>query len=105
MTDDQLKNLFSYHAPFGDQAKRYELIRAAGLILAQTIQELAPESAEKTTAIRRVQESVMYANAAIACNESPRCSLCGAVIVPGQESERVAGGDVAHVVCLDRKGR
>lgn len=69
MTEAQLKAIFTYHAPHGDQAARYETLRAAGLLLAAAIHDLAPESGEKTLAIRRVQEAVMYANAAIACNE------------------------------------
>lgn len=66
-----LERIFTYHPPQGDQAQRYEQLRAAGLVLADKINRLAPESAEKTLAIRRVQEAVMYANAAIACNEAP----------------------------------
>lgn len=64
-----LDNLFTYHRPFGNQAKRYEEMRAAGKSLAQTIVKLAPSSPEQTLAIRRVQEAVMWANASIACNE------------------------------------
>ena len=71
MTEAQIKTIFSYHPPHGDQAQRYERLRAGGGELARLINDFAPESAEKTLAIRRVQEAVMYANAAIACNEPP----------------------------------
>lgn len=64
-----LDNLFTYHPPFGDQAKRYETMRAVGKLLAETIMKLTPGSAEQTLAVRRVQEAVMWANASIACNE------------------------------------
>jgi len=68
-TEEQLENLFTYHAPKEDQAERYQDIRDTGRFLAETIQKHAPDSAEKTLAIRKVQEAVMWANAAIACNE------------------------------------
>ena len=65
-----LEALFSYHAPIGTQSERYERIRPLGKALAETIMELCPPSAERTTAIRKVQEGVMWANASIAVNES-----------------------------------
>lgn len=64
-----LENLFSYHPPKDGQADRYEMIRSYGKKLAEYINLLCPESAERTTAIRKVQEAVMWANASIACNE------------------------------------
>mgnify|MGYP001823323281 CR=1 FL=1 len=62
-------NWFQYHKPHGDQSLRYERIRAAGKVLADTMAECCPDSSELTVAIRRVREAVMFANAAIACNE------------------------------------
>jgi hypothetical protein len=61
---------FVYHAPHGDQARRYEELRAAGLRMALTVTELTPPSPEQTLALRDVQRAVMMANAAIAINES-----------------------------------
>lgn len=106
MNSVQLKSIFSYHAPHSDQAQRYEKLRAGGLQLATLINDLTPESPEKTLAIRRVQEAVMYANAAIACNESqPHCALCGGAIGSGERFEPVADGRVAHTACIDRRAR
>jgi hypothetical protein len=67
MTD--LKNRFIYHAPKDDQPERYETIRAEGYVLAKFIDDLAPESREKSLALTKVEEAVMWANAAIARNE------------------------------------
>lgn len=64
-----LDNIFSYHKPFGTQSDRYERLRAKAKEYAQLIQELTPESAEQTLAIRKIQEASMLANAAIAINE------------------------------------
>lgn len=68
---EHLESDFIYHAPFGDQAKRYEAIRDAGGILAAVMLALCPPSAERTLAYRKVQEAVMWANASIALNEQP----------------------------------
>ncbi len=64
-----LANIFTYHAPVGDQLARYARLREAALRFAGTVADLTPESAEQTLAIRKVQEAVMFANAAIAINE------------------------------------
>ncbi|MFC5861108.1 hypothetical protein ACFPT7_02255 [Acidicapsa dinghuensis] len=67
MTQDQLDNWFSYHAPEGDDLERYAKLRSAGKVFAETINECCPESADKTAAVRKVREAVMTANASIAC--------------------------------------
>lgn len=69
-TDEHLKNRFTYHAPFGDQAARYGMIRAKALEFAILIRDLTPCSAEQTRAINSVDEAMMCANAAIARNET-----------------------------------
>ncbi len=68
ITEEQLMNWFSYHAPKdGETALRYEAIRLAGLAFARIIVEEAPAGPDQTAAIRKVREAVMTANAAIAC--------------------------------------
>lgn len=67
MQGELLDNWFSYHAPQGDQLERYEKLRTAAKGFAMAINDLAPDSADKTAAIRKVREAVMTANAAIAC--------------------------------------
>lgn len=67
MTNEQIENWFTYHAPSGDDTVAYEKLRSAGKSFAQAINELCPESADKTAAIRKAREAVMTANAAIAC--------------------------------------
>ncbi len=60
---------FSYHPPKEGQPERYEEIRAAGRDFAEIVTGECPTSAERTTAIRKIQEAVMWANASIAVNE------------------------------------
>jgi len=57
---------FTYHAPKDGQPARYEEIRGAGRLLAKTIVDLSPPSREASTALLKVEEAVMHANAAIA---------------------------------------
>jgi hypothetical protein len=67
VTNGQLENWFTYHAPEPDQISKYGIIRDAGLNLARTILDNTPSSADQANAIRKVREAVMTANAAIAC--------------------------------------
>lgn len=69
MTTGDLSKRFTYHAPKGDQPKRYEFIRAQAMRLANYIDEDCPDSREKSLAITKLEEVVMWANAAIARNE------------------------------------
>jgi hypothetical protein len=64
-----LENVFSHHSPFGDQLQRYAAIRAAAKEFAKLIADTTPDSAEQTLALRKLQEAMMFANAAIAINE------------------------------------
>lgn len=69
MPPSQLKNIFSYHKPFGNQAARYEDLRNVALALALQIDRDCPESREKSLAITSLQQTIMWANASIAINE------------------------------------
>jgi hypothetical protein len=67
MTHDQIENWFTYHAPSSDDLVTYEKLRNSAKSFASAINELCPESADKTAAIRKVREAVMTANASVAC--------------------------------------
>lgn len=75
MGNEQLKqrveNDFTYHAPVGDQVERYKLIRDEGKFMAGVLVNACPESRELSLALTKVEEAVMWANAAIARNEKP----------------------------------
>lgn len=66
MSPDDLTNRFTYHPPKDDQAQIYEEIRDRAHRLARRINELAPEGREKSLAITHLEETVFWANAAIA---------------------------------------
>lgn len=67
ITQEQLDNWFTYHAPQPGQNEKYIGIREAGKHLAEMIVSACPESADCTAAVRKVREAVMTANQAIAC--------------------------------------
>jgi len=68
ITDDDLQNWFTYHAPTDDQKVAYKNIREAGLAMARAINANTPANADQTAAIRKVREAVMTANAGLACS-------------------------------------
>ena len=65
----EIENRFTYHAPRGNQVDRYHEIRKAGLDFANLINCKCLDSPEKSLAIRKIEEAVFWANAAIARNE------------------------------------
>lgn len=71
MDQKQIENNFKYHAPGGTQKDRYERLRAEAKSLAEKINELCPDSREKSLAITNLEQALMWANAAIARNENP----------------------------------
>ena len=66
MTSDDIKNNFKYHAPNSEQTGRYIAIRAKALELALLIYDETPTSREQSLAHTHLEDSVMWANAAIA---------------------------------------
>lgn len=72
MGDEQQQEIdirFTYHAPKGDQAERYVLLRSEAKMLAELIISSTPKSREQSLALTHLEECVMWANAAIARRE------------------------------------
>jgi hypothetical protein len=63
---EELINRFTYHASTEEQTQKYEGIRKMGLVFASMITDLCPESRERSTALTKIDETVMHANASIA---------------------------------------
>lgn len=66
---DELATRFTYHPPKADQAERYEVLRTKARELAEVYRALTPPSREQSLAWTALEESVMWANAAIARRE------------------------------------
>lgn len=67
--DAKLENSFTYHSPKNDQPQRYEAIRDKAKELAHMINELCPDSRERSIAQTNLEQAIMWANKSIACNE------------------------------------
>ncbi|EIP99455.1 hypothetical protein OpiT1DRAFT_03972 [Opitutaceae bacterium TAV1] len=86
MNTAEIKNIFTYHPPAFGQGHRYDAIRAGGQQLALLISEATPRSGEQVIAIRKVQEAVQMACAAIACNEPDATQVQPAPHTPGDDA-------------------
>lgn len=68
-TQKQIDNNFVYHKPVDGQVERYGDIRHSFGVLAMILAANCPESRELSVALTKMEEAVMWANAAIARNE------------------------------------
>lgn len=68
--DPNIEKNFSYPAPTDDAVALHETIRNEGKRFAELIDDECPASREKSLAMTKLEEAVMWANAAIARNIS-----------------------------------
>jgi hypothetical protein len=66
MDANELNCRFTYHKPVGSQPEVYQELRNAAKSLATKFDLYCPDSREKSLAMTKVEEAVMWANAAIA---------------------------------------
>lgn len=67
LSNDDIEKIFTFHPPKDETvAAAHDAVRQIMRSTALSIKELTPDSAEQTTAIRKLQEAMMHANAAIA---------------------------------------
>ena len=67
--DEEIDIRFTYHAPKDDQPDRYNKLRADAKFLAEGIATNCPDSRERSLALTKLEECIMWANAAIARRE------------------------------------
>ena len=77
ISQSDINNWFTYHAPTPEQLVAYTDIRQAAKIYAETVNKHVPDSADKTAAMRKIRESVMAANLAVACNSKETLEIKG----------------------------
>lgn len=63
-----IENNFTYHSPTGDQPKKYEALRNKAKELAYLIDELCPDSREKSVGMTYLETAIFWFNASIARN-------------------------------------
>lgn len=69
MTPEELVNRFTCHELTEDQVELYEEIQLMALTLATVVYSSCPDNRERSLAMTKIEEAVMWANAAIARNE------------------------------------
>lgn len=65
----RIENTYTYHAPKGDQTRRYQALRDTAKGLAFLICAYSPTSREQSLALTNLEDALMWANKAIANNE------------------------------------
>lgn len=71
MRQEDLTNWFSYHAPTPEALVHYESIRGIAKEFAEYFDAAVPDCADKTAAMRKLRETVMAMNLAVACYSEP----------------------------------
>lgn len=66
--NEQIENNFKYHTPKEGQPEKYDSLRNKAKELAYLIDELCPNSREKSLAVTKLEEAIMWANASVARN-------------------------------------
>jgi len=79
-TQKELQNWFTHHPPTPRQLDYYETIRTVAKGLAEQFNVAIPDCADKTAAMRKLRETVMAMNLAIACYRSPTVESLQAVL-------------------------
>jgi hypothetical protein len=65
----EIEKRFTHHAPDAEKQVTHERCRQSYRDLANAVAETLPDSREKSLAITALEESLMWANAAIARND------------------------------------
>lgn len=66
VTEQNVNDVFTYHAPTPEQLLAYEAVREQAKEMARTILKFVHPCADQQAALRKLREAVMTANAAIA---------------------------------------
>ena len=66
--NETLEKNFTYHAPTEGKPEKYVAIREKAKELSYMIEELCPSSRERSLALTKLEECVMWTNAGIARN-------------------------------------
>ncbi|WP_107838958.1 DUF7681 family protein [Metasolibacillus meyeri] len=64
--NQQINNVYKYHAPKPGQSEKYDIIRAKAKELAYLMNDVCPDSRERSLAHTNLEQAVMWANASIA---------------------------------------
>jgi hypothetical protein len=72
MEKAELEKRFTYHNPNPEQTQKLENIRKNMKWLAELLDEMCPESREKSLALTQLEQAQFWANASIVRSENPK---------------------------------
>lgn len=70
-TNDEIRRRFGFHPATDEVKSTYEQLRGAAMQYAYVVNELCPESREKSLALTSLQEASMWAICSVATNLTP----------------------------------
>lgn len=68
ISDALIEDLFNYHPPTKNQILSMEILRDSAKSLARVVNEVVPDGADKSAAIRLLRQCVQISNAGIILN-------------------------------------
>ena len=72
MTDEEIRDKYSYHPPSKEGARRHQIMSEAFITLAMIIDEVCPDSREKALAFTSLETAKFWASAAVARDPATR---------------------------------
>ena len=102
MTEQEIKNNFTYHTPSADMPKKFETLREKAKELAFLIEELVPNGREKSLAHTKLQEVIMWANAGIVIPKQEE-NLPEFVRIPMKPSVMLSPSDIQDMIVRQEK--
>lgn len=69
-TEQEIEDSFTYHTPTESDIEKYKEIRKAALDFGKLLLKNCPATPTRTLAIRKLEETVMWANKSIACHKA-----------------------------------
>lgn len=66
ISSQDIDNRFTYHPPSEERAVKHIQIREHGKALVELLNEVVPDGREKSLAITKIEEAIMWANAGLA---------------------------------------
>lgn len=72
MTDEEIRDKYSYHPPSKEGARRHQIMSEAFITLTMIIDEVCPNGREKAIVSTKLEEAKFWASAAVARNLDTR---------------------------------
>ncbi|MDN9012160.1 Acb2/Tad1 domain-containing protein [Brevibacillus laterosporus] len=100
--NQQIENTFMYHSPKEGQPEKYTALREKAKKLAYLIEELCPNSREKSLTMTNLEQSIMWTNASIARNDVCTSKKETVTVSPALNVTTAQCVDAVSIHTLDR---